>query len=87
MSIWGTLIMIALGAIFIFTLKNIAQLRFRESELIDKGRNLRNMIWGVIAFTTLFFMTAEFADNLGIKVNCNAYQQKQTPEECTNLNE
>ncbi len=82
MSFYGLIIMILLGAIFIFTLKNLMQLKFKESNLIEKARNLRNFLFGFIAFVCIFFLTGKFSKELGIKTSCNSFQQQHHPEKC-----
>ncbi|PHS43624.1 MAG: hypothetical protein COB03_19245 [Alteromonas sp.] len=87
MSIWGVLLFIVLGAVFLFTLKNFVQFQFKESKSANKMRSLNNAIWGIIVFVSLFLITMQFAEELGIEVSCNSYQLKYHPEQCENQNE
>ena len=87
MSIWGVLLFIILGALILFTLKNFAQFQFKESKFTEKMQSLNKAIWGFIIFISLFFITMKFAEELGIKVNCNNYQLKHHPEQCEYQNE
>ena len=87
MSIWGVLLFIVLGAVFLFTLKNFVQFQFKKSKFANRMRNLNNTIWGVIVFVSLFLIAMQLAEELGIKVSCNSYQLKHHPEQCEYQNE
>ena len=56
--------------------------KFKESNLIEKARNLRNFLFGFIAFLCIYFLTGKFSKELGIKTSCNSFQQQHHPEKC-----